>query len=109
MQKQSDFLPLPATTSAAWSERNNEQENSLNILICRTSTFGFGGIGCKINWDRNTKKCSLQINGIRQVDSWLDKQCGQGCQFDQLEYLGLEQVGQAATQGDGVRFKVIDD
>ena len=43
------------------------------------------------------------------MDSWLDKQCGQGCQFDQLEYLGLEQVGQAATQGDGVRFKVIDD
>ena len=62
-----------------------------------------------MNWDRNTKKCSLQINGIRQVDSWLDNQCGKGCQFDQLEYLGIEQVGQAATQGDGVRFKVMDD
>jgi len=80
-----------------------------DLCSLETSTFGFGGIGCKINWDRNTKKCSLQIRGMRQVDNWLDKECGKGCRFDQLEYLGLEQVGRAAIQGDGVRFKTPDE
>ena len=46
------------------------------------------------------------------LDKWITGliiSVARGCQFDQLEYLGLEQVGQAATQGDGVRFKVMDD
>ena len=67
----------------------------------------FGGIQCKFNWDGNSKICSIQATGQKALTPWLNDQCGQGCRYDDLSYLDLDQVGGLAHTGEGCRFKVM--
>ena len=67
----------------------------------------FGGIQCKFNWDGNSKICSIQTTGQKALTPWLNDQCGQGCRYDDLSYLDLDQVGGLAHTGSGCRFKVM--
>ena len=62
-----------------------------------------------MDFDLNTKKCSLQISGQKGASLWLDGQCGKGCKFDELQFLDLQEVSISAHQGFGVRFKVTTD
>jgi len=66
--------------------------------------FPAGGFTFRSRYSPNTKLCQLKIEGMRTTSP----DCGNGCEYTQLQYLQPEDVARMAATPRGAVFKVPD-
>ena len=73
------------------------------IFSFRGKAFPAGGFTFRSRYSPNTKLCQLKIEGMRTTSP----DCGNGCEYTQLQYLQPEDVARMAATPRGAVFKVI--
>jgi len=66
--------------------------------------FPAGGFTLNAKWSHLTKICRLEIIGMRSGYP----ECGNGCKYNELQFLKAEEVAQKAARTGGAVFKVPD-